>query len=96
MTKITQKIKQNLTVQNIEDIENAIIKKVLWLKKEPRKKEPLDITVDYCGVDNNVTIATLSVNIDNVLHIKSGISVKRKGDQYNKRAGQILALIDMI
>lgn len=85
------KIKQNLTNQNIEDIETAIMNKVVRIKKEPA-----EVIVNYKGVDDYATVATISWNIDGVLHTKTGVSRKQKGDQYNKKAGQILALIDMI
>ncbi len=82
---------KHLTEQNIDDIENAILNKIATHQKD----DVLDLSISYKGI-RDITIARISWIEDNKIHTKSGVSRKRKGDKYNRKAGQILALIDML
>ncbi len=81
---------QNVTEQNLNDIEGALLQKII----HPRT-EIVDLKLNYSG-NEHYTHATLAWIDDKKLHTKSGNARKRKGDKYNRRTGQLLALIDMV
>ncbi len=90
MNKNQQK---SLTEQNITDIENALLNKIVASLKD---ENAANLEIHYKGIRDNITIATITWIDGNRTHTKMGVSRKRKGDKYNKRAGRILALIDML
>lgn len=86
------KSKQNnqiLTEQNLNDIEAALLRKII------RSTEDVDLKINYSD-NKHYTNATVAWTNGKGLHTKSGNARKRKGDKYNRRTGQLLALIDMM
>lgn len=82
---------QKISEQNLNDIEAALVKKITRFKGE----DDLDVKGSFRN-SNETTFASLSwTDKNNYLKIKTGISRKRKGDVYNKKVGQLLALINM-
>jgi hypothetical protein len=83
------KLKENSFNENhIADIENALLFSLL-----PKDISAFDLS--YSGTHDE-TVAVLTYCNKGELHTKTGIVHKRKNDVYNRRLGQILALIDCI
>ncbi len=83
---------QIVSEQNLNDIENAIIEKVMHLKNT---NEVTSVQLKFRG-SGNKTFATLIWSQGKDIHSKTGIATKRKGDKYNRRTGELIALIDMV
>ncbi len=83
---------QIVSEQNLDDIEEAIVIKILRREKNFEKA-----SVSF-RVSGNKTFAVLiwTSGKDKNIHTKTGVASKRKGDVYNWRIGEILALINML
>lgn len=81
---------QKISEQNLNDIEQAIMEKIL-----KREKNITQLEATIRGNRNN-TFAVVTWISDGKLHTKTGVSSKRKGDVYNRRTGELLALINML
>ncbi len=83
---------QIITEQNLDDIGQAIVDKIL------KREKDLRMARGRFRVSGNKTFAVLTwiSGKDKNIHIKSGVASKRKGDVYNRRTGEILALINML
>jgi len=75
--------------REMNDIENAILRKII-------PKTAIVVKVGYSGDGRNTFCSVNWIDREGKIHTKHGISKKRKGDKYNKRLGQIIALIKMI
>jgi len=80
-----------LNDNNIKDIENAILRKIV-----PMDAMGDNFNVGYCGRDKYTFASVSWIDRNGKIRTRHGVSKKRKGDKYNRRLGQIIALIDII
>jgi hypothetical protein len=81
-----------LTEQNVNDIEREIIKKII------RDDSMVSLIDSSCTiVDDKTTFVSVSyLKKGGDVVTKHGIAKKRKGDVYNEKTGQLIALIDIL
>ena len=80
-----------MNYNNIKDVENAILRKIV-----PMDAIGDNVNVGYCG-KGRYTFASVSwIDRNGKIRTRHGVGTKRKGDKYNRRLGQIIALIDII